>query len=189
MKFGIKIKILLFVGVFIGLSALILFLVIYPFFKEIKKNSEDFVFEKNRLIQLNNEIERLRESEKLYHNHLEDIEKIDKLFVNAELPTEFMGFLEDNAAKSQVDITVSSAVSQKSESSPWPNISFQVSITGSFPNCLKFLEKLEIGPYVIEILNLNVSRPTETESRLSLESGIFSTTKVKMIILVKAFTK
>ncbi len=100
-----------------------------------------------------------------------------------------MGFLEDNAAKSQVDITVSSAVSQKSESSPWPNISFQVSITGSFPNCLKFLEKLEIGPYVIEILNLNVSRPTETESRLGLESGIFSTTKVKMIILVKAFTK
>lgn len=160
-----------------GLSILSIVLIIRPLFKEIKKNSEGLLLEKNNLILLEDKIKNLEESENLYKTHQSNLDKIDELFVNPEVPIEFVNFLENNAAKSQLSIEISSVALTKKETDPWPSLSFQTSTVGSFSNFLKFLEKLETSPYLIEIINLNVKKLAEAES------------DVEAIFSIKVFTK
>lgn len=190
-----KEKILISIAAFAGSFVLLTILIIYPLLKEINKNSGEFVFLKKQLIQSQNEIEGLKTSAALYKAHQGDIEKIDKLFVNADMPIEFMNFLEESALKSQLDLEVSSMASpSKKESGSWPSIYFQVLMAGSFSQCLKFLEKMENSPYLINILDLNIKKLTTTETQSNsgpsfLRNKNLSPESVSATILMEVFTR
>jgi len=117
---------------------------------------------------------------------IDTLEKIDDLFADPEVPIEFINFLEKNAGKSQLSIEISPMA--KKETEPWPSLSFQISTVGSFSNFLKFLEKLETGPYLIEISNLNVKKITEKELR-SEKFETFSLSDVNALFLIKVLTR
>jgi len=190
MKLEPRKKIFVSILVFAVLYFVLIVMVIYPLQRELKSNSEGLVIEKGRLAQLKEEIKGLRESEDLYRSSYENIERIDALFVNAEVPIEFMNFLEGSAADSQIGIDVSSVGEVKKESGWWPSINFQISMTGPLPQCLKFLERLEAGPYLIEISNLSVKRLAESEVQsLSLQGKNLAAGDVNMNVLIKVFAK
>jgi len=70
----------------------------------------------------------------------------------------------------------------------WESIGFQILLTGSFPNCLKFLEKLQISPWLLEIQMTEVKRITEKELQLE-ELKDFSLGDVFFSIILKVYTK
>lgn len=169
---------------------IILVLIVFfvsPLFKEIKKNSQDLIAFKKELISLEAKIENLRKFKEIFKTLEPDSEKIDKLLVDSEVPIDFIKFLEKTASDSQVLIEISSTSFKIVQTDPWPSLGFQIILTGSFPNYLKFLEKLETSPYLTEIQNLIVRRLSENEIRLMAKT--LSLGDVKATLSIKVFTK
>ncbi|MBZ9578292.1 hypothetical protein KJA14_00280 [Patescibacteria group bacterium] len=186
MKLKPERKIYLSLIIFGIITILLIILIIHPLFKGIQKNSEEFISQKKKLILLQEEMKSLKETEVLYKTYQTNIDKIDDLFADPEVPIEFIEFLEKNAEKSQLSIKIS--LMARKETEPWPSLFFQISTVGSFPNLLKFLEKLEASSYLIEISDLNVKRLTEKELQ-SDEFRTFSLGDVYTMFLIKVLTK
>jgi len=185
-----KTQILISIIIFGVVIFLLVFLVIHPLFKEIKKNSEDFVSVKKELNSLKAQAKNLEEFRNFYQKNLSDLEKIDKLFINSEIPIEFISFLEKNAQDSGIPIKISilPQTQKGTEKEQWTSLQFQISTFGSFSNISKFIEKIEIAPYLIRIQNLNINRLTERELESEEFKG-FSLGDVKAIFLIKVYTK
>lgn len=172
-----------------GIVTLILiFLIISPLLNQIKENSEELILQKQELILLQEERKNLKEIETVYESYQLNLTKIDKLFIDSEIPIEFVSSLEELASTSQLLIKISPVVSKEVKEDPWSSLSFQLSLSGSFPDFLKFLKKLENSPYLIEVLNLNTEKLIETEL-WSENYKAFSPGDVNVEILVKVFTK
>lgn len=176
-------KIYISAAIFGALSILLIVFLIYPLFKEIKKNSEKFFLEKQKLTLISQERESLAKLKEDYKTYQSDLEKIENLLIDSEVPIEFTGFLEETAKISEVESQISSMTKNPQENDPWPSLSFQILVNGSFPNFLEFLEKLENCPHLIEILNLNIRRLTERE----LEK--FPLGDAAVSLLMKVYTK
>ncbi len=179
-----KNKIYISLAIFITINLLFIVLLIYPFFKEIKKTSEELLLQKSNLLSFLEEIKNLKSSEEFYETNLENVEKIDEQFIDSEIPIEFIRFLEKNATDSQLSIEVSPLTAVKKETELWPSIFFQISTNGSFPNFLKFLEKLENGPYLVEVINLNLKRLVEEKTKEEISSS-----GINAVFSIKVFTK
>lgn len=181
------------------LSILLIVFLIYPFLGEIKKNSQNLFLQKKKIILLAQERENLKKMEDIFKTYQSDLDKIENLLVDPETPIEFISFLEKNAQVTGVELEISSMTkrtptlpppSQRApeKKEPWPSLSLQLLVVGSFPNFLEFLEKLETSPYLIEILNLNSRRLTERELK-SKEFEKFSLGDTSTSLSVKVYTK
>lgn len=177
-------KIYISLAIFTAINLLFIVLLIYPFFKEIIKTSEELLLQKSNLLSFSEGVKNLKSSEEFYETNLENIEKIDEQFVDSEIPIEFIRFLEKNATDSQLSIEVSPLTTVKKETELWSSIFFQISTKGSFSNFLKFLEKLENGPYLIEVINLDLKRLAEKKTKEEISSS-----DINAILSIKVFTK
>jgi len=166
--------------------SLIAFL-IYPLFKEIKNNSEDLISKKQKLLSLETKIENLEEIQSLWQEIEPSLKKIDQLFINSEMPVEFISFLETTARDCEVPIEISSALPDKKEKDPWPSLFFQISSTASFSKFLRFLAKIETSPYLVEVQNLNARRLAEKELKLE-EFEKLSLDDAKITLSIKVYT-
>lgn len=161
---------------------------IYPLFKDIKKISQELISKKEKIVFLEGKIKNILEFRENYKERKENLEKIERLFVKAEVPIEFINFLEKTAQDSQISIKISFTQIPISSKDPWSSIFFQITSIGSFPNFLKFFEKIESGQYLIEVQNLNISRLTESELK-SKELEGFSLGDVKTNLSLKVYAK
>ncbi|MDI6603243.1 MAG: GspMb/PilO family protein [Patescibacteria group bacterium] len=183
-----KKKIIISIVFFLTLSILLIVFVIYPLFLEIKKISQDFLAQKQELIAFEKKAENLEKFKILFSEISPDLEKIDNLFVNPEIPVDFILFLEKISQDSGLSLKISSGLPLKTEKDSWPSLSFQLNLAGSFPNLVKFLEKLESNLYLIEIQNLTITRLSETELK-SKEFEIYSLGDVKASLSIKVYTR
>jgi len=153
------------------------------FLKGIRDDSQELVSLKNDLASFQKETENLQQISKAYQNYQENLTKIDKIFIDPKLPIEFIDFLEKNAQISQLKIEISPVSKQETETSP--SLFFQISTIGSFPNFLRFLEKLKNAPYLIDVLNLNVKKLTEGK----IQSEGFFPQDIESTFLIKVYTR
>jgi len=173
---------------FIVLTGSLIVFLIYPTLRDIKKDSQSIISQKAALLSLETKMANIEEFKNYLKEITPDLEKIDKLFIDPDLPVDFIGFLEKTAQNSQVFLKISPAIPQKIEKDPWPSIFFQLNIFGSPAQFLKFLEKLESGSYLVEIQNLNIVKLTEAELK-SKELERFSSGDLKSTISLKVFTE
>ena len=177
------------ISVIFGLMilALIIFL-IYPLFKEIKKNSQVMLVFKEELILLRTQIKELKEFGAVYENYQPNLAKINQLFFDSKNPVKFIRFLEKTAFDSGVSIEISPLIFPKKEKETklWDYVTFKLSSKGSFPNFLKFSDKLEVSPYLTEIQNLTLKRLSEKELKVGEE---YSLGDITATCLIKVFTK
>jgi len=211
-------KIYLSIAMFGIISTLLVVFVILPLFKEIKAISQNLFLKKNKIVYLSEERENIKKIENLYKTYQWDLDRIENLFVNPEIPIEFIGFLEKTATDSQIKLEISSmtraaakggdeasaslttraaarggdeqssAITKKTEQEPWQSLSAQLLVTGSFSNFSKFLHKLENGPYLIEVLDLNTKKLTEREVQVAGFENIPEADTITTFS-IKAFTK
>ncbi len=181
-------KIIIFSIIFGLISLALVCFVIYPLFKEIKKNSSEFVALKKELAMSKNETEKFGEVKEIYKNLEPDLKKIDKLFTNSEVPIELIQFWEAIAKDSGLFVDILPAPLKTVEGETWGSIGFQITLAGSSSNFLKFLEKTETGPYLIEIQNLIVKKTAGEELRPKGYTG-FSPEDVSATLVTKVYTK
>jgi len=170
----LKNKINLYLIISIILSVCLIVLVIYPLFKEIKNSSEELVYEKQKLLSLEKKIENLKEFQTLWLKIEPNLKKIDQLFIDPQVPVEFVNFLEKIAKDSEILIEISSALSSKTEKDPWPSLLLQINSTAPFSKFLKFLEKIEASPYLIEIQDLNARGLIEGDTEITLSIKVYT---------------
>lgn len=149
-------------GIIFGIVIFIfIVLIIYPLFGAIRAESKELISQKNKQVELILKTENIKEFQKNYKDYQPNLKKIDNLFINSAEPINFIEFLEKEAANSRLSIKITPSAKKEKEEDPWPSMNFQLTLTGSFSNFLKFLEKLESSPYLIEVLNLNINKPAE----------------------------
>ena len=211
-------KIYLSIAMFGIISTLLVVFVMWPLFKEIKAISQNLFLKKNKIVYLSEERENLQKIENLYKTYQSDLDRIENLFVDPEVPIEFIGFLEKSATDSQIKLEISSmtraaakgeneataslttraaarggdeqssATTKKTEQEPWQSLSAQLLVTGSFSNFSKFLHKLENGPYLIETVDLNTRRLAEKDIQVKELENIPGA-DTTTVLSIKVFAK
>jgi len=109
----------------------------------------------------------------------ENFERLDALFVDEETPIEFIEFLEDIAALSNIELKITPANPRVEKGVAWPVMDFQLASSASYPQLLSFLTKLENAPYLLEVRNTNITRARGKEGALE---------DVSFTLQVKVFT-
>ncbi|MCK4781781.1 hypothetical protein KAS79_02535 [Candidatus Parcubacteria bacterium] len=171
MKFNKDIIVLL--GI-IGVVILgLMFLVILPLKDEIRESSEQFSEIKNNLALLEVKTENIEEIKQDYQSFRTDSDKINKLFIDFDAPLEFIRFLEKNAEDSGLLIKISSVSSMENEADFWPSLIFQMTLDGSSSDFLRYIQKIENSPYLIEITNLSV-RKVENKVKANLSIKVYA---------------
>ena len=184
-------KIYIILSIFASASLILAVFFIWPVLEEIGNNSKDLISEKNNLVTLaaqNNETDNFRKN---YETYRPNLEKIDQLFIDPTNPVDFIKFLEDTATSSQITSQISlQPIPQGLHQSSQNFIIFQFSSDGSFSEMLNFAEKIEAGPYLIEIENLTI-QTSEGPAGASPENiyNDYSSRKVDATFAIKAFIK
>jgi Tfp pilus assembly protein PilO len=150
--------------------------VVYPLLGGIRKNSQELVSQKKNLAILESKVANLEKFKIIYKELEEILGKINDLFVDPGVPVEFISFLEERAKESHLETKITPTVLKGTEEDPWPFLSFQINSTGSFPDVLSFLKKIENSSYLIEIKNLNISKVEASDN-------------VQAIFSIKVYTK
>ncbi|MCX6760717.1 MAG: hypothetical protein NTZ84_01240 [Candidatus Nealsonbacteria bacterium] len=166
--------------IFLSLIILINVFVVCPLLKAIKNDSQRLVSEKNKFLTLDERIDVLKKLDVIYKDREETLKQIDDLFVDPEVPVDFLNFLEKTGYQSSVGVEVDPFSVGKIDKNSWPFLNFQITVNGSFPSFLIFLEKIENSPYLIEIQGLTVSQSTEANQ---------SPGNIKALLSFKAFSK
>ena len=146
------------------LAVLAIFFVVSPLLGKIKNNSDLLFSEKEKTALLKREKENLEKLKESYKSRSSDLDKIETLLVKGDIPVEFVDFLEKTAVDSNVQINISSLTKKTEKDDPWQNLFFKTTAAGPFVDFLKFLEKLENSPYLIEVLDLNVKKTSEAKT-------------------------
>lgn len=156
---------LIVISIFFGIITLILILVfIYPLFKGAKLNSLELISVKKELALFQDKAGGIEKLKTTYKKIEPDLEKIDQLFIDSEVPVNLIEFLEKTAKGSGLLIKISPTSLKPVEQDLWNSITFRLTLIGSFTNFLRFLEKTEASAYLIEIQDLFVKRLTEPEA-------------------------
>lgn len=138
-----------------------------PFVKELKRSSQELAFQKKAQDLFQFQIENFKNLQENFPTFQPIIEKIDSSFVAEEVPIEFIEFLEYLTGDAGTSIKISPLRVTRSATDPWTPVGFNVFLEGPFPNCLRVLERLEQGPWFIEISKLDVGETKENVSFLS----------------------
>lgn len=153
----IKRKINISILVFVVFVLIFLFFAIFPLFLEIKNNSKELLLQKK--LTADNDVQKKNlEQFKVFSTLFgENFKRIENLFVDPDVPVEFIQFLENTAASSNLRVKIAPLSQSPSDKDKWPFLSFQIVTNGFFPDSLKFLEKIENSFYLVKIQNLNIS--------------------------------
>lgn len=138
---------------------------VMPIVKQIQKGSQDLALKKATLDLLKNQILNLKEFRENYELLEQDLNKIDDSFIDPEAPIDFIEFLESEAQNANLEMMISPFSFPPQKDDPWQSTGFRVNLGGSFSDCLRFLERLEQSPWLIELSQLDVERMAEKSPR------------------------
>jgi hypothetical protein len=147
--------------IFLALTILMLVLFIYPLYKNIQDNTVELSRQKQDSLYLDDKLKNIDEFKKDYKEIRKNINKGESLLVRSEAPVSFIGFLEQISEESDISIKISPSPAIKKLGDAWYSMVFQISTTADFGNFLKFIEKIELGPYLTQIENLNIGLTDE----------------------------
>jgi len=156
--------------------------------KDIEKDYKKLIIQKQELYLFHKQIqefESFKNNTGLYKANLGEIEK---LFVDRETPIDFIEFLEKESGELGILIEISPITVMQKENDLWANLGFRIDLTGSFPKCLAFLEKVQLSKWLSDIERLDINRISERDiSMLKFED--FFEGDVLFSINLKVYTE
>jgi hypothetical protein len=173
---------------FVLITAVFFVFIIRPLFSEIQESSQELISQKQTLSTFEAKVKNLEEFKDIYKEIEPNLQKVASFFVNPELPLEFINFLEASAQEFQLSIKIASYSLGESEEEPWSFLVLNVTSVGTLSNLMKFLEKLEASPYLLEINNLSINKLTEMDIHQEEFEG-FTAEDIRAALSIKVYTK
>ncbi len=153
-----KQKIKIDIAVFSLFLILIIFLAITPLSSQLKEDSGNLATKKSTLIFLENQIKALNDFQNSGSQYQDKINKLDTSFVSKEAPVDFIEFLEKQAKKQNLKITLSSTALKTSQKEALLAVGFRAVLIGDFPDALIFLQKMEKSPWLVKVEQVSINR-------------------------------
>jgi hypothetical protein len=146
-------------GFFLVVMLLVVFL-IYPMFLEIKNDSESISLIKEQVASIGAQSTQLDSFKEKYQSQQDNLKNIDRFFVDAKDPIDFIKFLEAMASHSGVSINITLVHSKEAQLSQTgdPVAVFQVRTTGPFSGTVRFAQQLESGNYLVNIKSMTIKK-------------------------------
>ena len=157
-------------------------LVIVPLLRGISKDSRHLEAQYLKVLEASSAEKEAVEFLKFSQAKEKDFEIIESIFVDAETPIGFIRFIEEIAATSNLAVKITPGTGKKQKGVPWPIMDFQLASSANYPEFLRFLEKLENGPYLLEVRNISLIRERASQGEEN------STQDVSFTLLVQVFT-
>jgi hypothetical protein len=171
------------ISVISGLAVLFLILFfIWLLLTGIKNNSKNLISIKNNTAVLETQNNEIEDFKKNYWDYKPNLDKINQLFVDPKNPVDFIKFLEEESYNSGINPKI--ALLPISQQENQNIITFQLFSNGDFSKIMDFSEKLEAGPYLIEIKSLTIKNSDEEGISKNYASG-----KVDAVFVIKTFIK
>jgi hypothetical protein len=171
-------------------SLIILALIIFgvwPLIEGIKKDSEDLISAKNNIKNFNAQSIEVENFKNNYENYKTNLEKIDDLFVDVVYPVDFIKFLEEASSVCEINMQVSMRPALNVGEESVSNFTiFQLSLKGDFSNILSFINKIEFGPYLIEVKDLTIQNQEGDKLSKDSKQPLY---KNGATLNIKVFTK
>lgn len=164
-----------------ALASIFLVFAVFPLLKSIAKTTEVLQTQKQKFSELEASQKALEDFRRFKTANTDQFSKLKSFLVDTENPSSFFAFLENLADSQLFSLRI---VPQEPKTIPgdlWPSIDFQVSSRTSFPKLFAFLEKLETGPYLLSIQNLQA---TQKEGPPAGEAG-----EVEFSLFFRAYGK
>jgi len=155
--------------------------------KDIEKDYEKLNSQKQQLYLFQKQIQEFESFKNKTGFYKSNLEEKEKLFVDEETPIDFIEFLEKESQELGILIKISSIVIVPKESDLWKNLGFRIDLTGSFPRCLAFLEKIQLSKWLSDVEKLEISRITERDIDIRKLENFFEG-DVFFSINLKAYT-
>jgi|SRR3989344_298940 len=160
-----KNKIYIIILIFLLIIFILVFFLILPSLRDIRNFSKEILLNKSKVMLIDEKIKELDSFKINYENYKYNLEKINKLFINSENPIDFVKFLESISLQSGIVSDINLIPSQKKREDNFSIIVFQITVNGNILNVLKFIEKLEKGPYLLEIQKVTVKNSLKNTSQ------------------------
>lgn len=173
---------------FCGLMAAIAVFCIMPVVSKIRQTAIKIGEQNDKISSLDRSVEEIKEYRIYYRQHQDDFAKLDGIFINAEMPLQFINFLDAAAQDCQVAIKMEPAQKILVKGDEWPSINFQISLEGTFPRVIQFIEKIEASPFLAEVKSAGVSAKTAVQPEGSEDISLFAPI-VSANILLKAYSR
>lgn len=168
---------------FITALFVLIVLFLFPLFKDIQSASQELLLIREEVIAITKRNREISLWKKSYPDLGPDLQKALMLFINPEIPVDFVKFLEKTIEEDMVSGEIS-LLSTKEGNYPFDSLRFKVSLMGTFPSYLKTLDKLENAPYLIEIESLTCSKLNRLSTEIRGQE--FSSDKnIKVDLLIK----
>lgn len=156
-------------------------LVVIPLLRGIARDARDLEAQYLKVFQAASAEREVVEFQRFSLAQQENFKALENIFVDAETPIGFIRFVEEIAASSNLKVRITPGKPKKEKGAVWPVMDFQLASQGTYPQFLRFLEKLENGPYLLSVENTSVTRDqTFLEEDLPRE--------VRFTLLLEVFT-
>lgn len=145
---------------FFGLAAIIVFLFVFPLLRDIKKHSEIIISKNKEIISFKEELGQSENFKILQDNLNSGAKKIDTAFVDLNTPIEAIRFWDKSAKNCGLSIEISPVLSAaEGDYYGWKSLAFKIGLEGAgFPEILRFVEKIESGPFFLQINEFSSSK-------------------------------
>ena len=167
--------------------AVFAYLVILPQWDGLRIISREFIFQKKAENFFARRLEDFSVFQKNRSSYGELMGKINSSFVQKEAPIKFIEFLEKEAKSQSLPLEILPLSGKVEKGDLWQPLFFKISLKGPFPKCLVFLERLEKGPFLVKVFQLDIKRVREEELRLKRFEGL-KKGDVFLEIKIKVFT-
>jgi len=161
-----KIQIYVILACFSAFVLVFLVFFIFPCIQDIRKKFQELVLEKNNFAALASQVSEVEKFKANYANYMQDLQKIDRTYLDPKNPASFFEFLENAARVCNLSIEVSittAGVEKDIESG------FRVLAQGTFSDAIKFLEKLESAPYLLRVQDIDFKQSKTFEAVFNLK--------------------
>jgi Tfp pilus assembly protein PilO len=170
------------ISIILGIISLVFILVfITPLLKSIRNNPIELIKVKKELSSFQEVTDKTGEIKSIYEEINPNLEKINQLFAKLETPIDLIKFFQKTAKDTSLVIKIVPVSSEKGFDDYWDNSTFRLTLIGSYNDFMKFLEKIENGPYLTEDQELSIRKATSSEMILDED--------IKADLTIKVFVK
>lgn len=136
----------------------------FPLLKGIKRDSRELENQYLKVLKAISAETEVAEFLKFSQAHKDDFEVIENIFVDGKTPIGFIRFIEEIAETSNLAVKITPGIVKKQKGVPWPVMDFQLVSSANYAEFLRFLEKLENGPYLLSVQNTSLTRNRTPQS-------------------------
>ena len=173
-------KILISIIISLIVFSLVILFIIIPWVKEVETISADFIKEKQKIASLEEVIKNIDRLEV----DLIKIEKgnnfYNKTFLEEGDPIKFITYLESITEGLEANLNSLAISKAEKDASIFDPLYFQLSVSGSYDNLARFLEKFESSNWLLKIKDINISKSgsgEENEIRAELSFYVYRENK------------